>query len=389
MYNSLDFNAIQFIIVRMKRIQKNRILHDLAKKMVFIVGPRQAGKSWLAADVAEEFKHKSYLSYDSYEDRKIIKKQAWLPSTELLILDELHKMPKWKNYLKGIYDTKSKNLKIIVTGSARLSAFSKAGDSLAGRYFTHHLFPLSPAELKQLSMPVDLNKLITRSGFPEPYLASNDIDADRWRMQYINSLITIDVLDFDKIHNLKAMQTVFDLLRYKVGSPVSIKTIAEDVAISPNTVKKYIQVLEDLYIVFRVTPYSKNIARSILKEPKIYFFDTGLVQGDNGAKFENFAAGCLLKHVYAKRDYEAKNYRLQYLRTKEKQEVDFALVCDDKIEQIIETKYANHEVNKALIYFQGKYQLSAKQVVQELLREYQYKDIEIVSAKNYLEDLFL
>ncbi len=371
----------------MKRDQKDKIIQDLAKKMVFIVGPRQAGKSWLAKDIARGFERTTYLSYDAIEDRKIIKAKGWLPSTELLILDELHKMPKWKNYLKGLCDTKRESLKIIVTGSARLSAFSKAGDSLAGRYFTHHLLPLSPAELKQLALPIDINRLMTRSGFPEPYLAPNDIDAERWRMQYINSLITVDVLNFDNISNLKAMQTVFELLRYKVGSPISIKGIAEDVSVSPHTVKKYIQVLEDLYIIFRVTPFSKNIARSILKEPKIYFFDTGLVKGDHGAQFENFSATCLVKHIYMKRDYEAKNYRLHYLRTKDKQEVDFALTCDDKIEQIIETKFADGEVNKALIYFHDKYHLPAKQVVHELAREYRRGDIEVIKAEHYLADL--
>ena len=355
--------------------------------MVFIVGPRQAGKSWLAKDIAEGFKRAAYLSYDAIEDRKIIKTKSWLASTELLVLDELHKMPKWKNYLKGLYDTKLEQLKIIVTGSARLSAFSKAGDSLAGRYFIHHLLPLSPAELKQLTLPIDLNRLMTRSGFLEPYLAQNDVDADRWRMQYINSLITVDVLNFDNISNLKAMQTVFELLRYKVGSPISIKGFAEDVAVSPNTVKKYIQVLEDLYIIFRVTPYSKNIARSILKEPKIYFFDTGLVSGDDGAKFENFAATCLVKHVYMKRDYEAKNYRLHYLRTKDKQEVDFALTVDDKVEQVIETKFSDGEITKALIYFHNKYHLPAKQVVHALAREYQREDIEVIKAEYYLANL--
>ncbi len=109
--------------------------------------------------------------------------------------------------------------------------------------------------------------------------------------------------------------------------------------------KKYIQILEVLYIVFRVSPFSKNIARSLLKEPKIYFFDTGLVIGDKGIKFENFVANCLLKHSYAKIDYEAKNYCLRYLQTKEKQEVDFSLVFNNKIEKVIEVKYSDSEVS--------------------------------------------
>jgi predicted AAA+ superfamily ATPase len=90
------------------------------------------------------------------------------------------------------------------------------------------------------------------------------------------------------------------LLRTKVGSPISYQAIAEDVAISPSTVKKYIDILEALYIVFRVTPFAKNIARSLLKKPKIYFFDTSLVKADAGVQFEYLVAVCLLKHVYGK-----------------------------------------------------------------------------------------
>ena len=138
----------------------------------------------------------------------------------------------------------------------------------------------------------------------------------------------MDVLDFDKIQNLKAIRLVFELLRERVGSPISLTSIAEDVAISLNTVKKYLEIFEALYIVFRVTPYSNNIARSLLKEPKIYFFDNGLVKGDDGVRFENLVATCLLKELMAKIDNLAESWSLHYLRTKEHQEVDFALTHD-------------------------------------------------------------
>ncbi|MCD6055904.1 MAG: hypothetical protein K0R12_866 [Gammaproteobacteria bacterium] len=155
-----------------------------------------------------------------------------------------------------------------MTGSARLEIFNQAGDSLAGRYFLHRLMPLSIAELTKTGNKADINKLLERGSFPEPYLAENPIDASRWRLQYIDSLLQTDVLDFD---NIKAIRLVFELLRKRVGSPISYTAIAEDAAISPNTVKKYIAILEALYIIFRVTPFSKNTARSLLKEPKVYF----------------------------------------------------------------------------------------------------------------------
>ena len=373
----------------MKRFQKSAIIEDLQKKIVLLVGPRQAGKTWLAQEVGKSFNPTVYLNYDHFEDRKIIQQQAWLENTELIILDELHKMPEWKNYLKGLYDTKPPHLKILVTGSARLEIFNQVGDSLAGRYFTHHLLPLSPAELTQTGKKVNLDHLIQRGGFPEPYLADNEIDAGRWRLQYIDSLIRVDALDFDNVQNAKAMQLILELLQRRVGSPISFQSIAEDVAISPTTVKKYIQILEALYIIFRITPYSKNIARSLLKEPKIYFYDTGLVKGDDGAKLENLVAICLLKHVYAKRDYYGENYALHYLRTKDKQEVDFALINDDRIEQMIEVKQANNKISKSLLTFHEKYQLPATQIVKTLRHEKKMQGINIQKIIHFLEELAL
>jgi predicted AAA+ superfamily ATPase len=371
----------------MNREQKEAIIRDLDKKMVFLAGPRQAGKTTLAKAIAQDFPSAIYLTYDRLEDRTIIQKEGWLPSTELIILDELHKMPEWKNYLKGVYDTKEPQQKILVTGSARLEVFNHVGDSLAGRYFLHRLLPLSPSECEKMRIPYSIDRFLERGGFPEPFLTSDVVDADRWRLQYIDSLLRIDVLDFENIQNLRALQLVFELLRKRVGSPISYSSIAQDVAISPNTVKKYIQVLETLYIVFRVTPFSHNIARSLLKEPKIYFFDTGLVKGDTGAKFENFVATCLLKQVLAKVDYKAQPYALHYLHTKEGQEVDFAVVNDEKMETILEVKVADQNIHAPLRYFHEKYQVPAYQIVKDLKRERIESGIELLQAASFLKKL--
>jgi len=373
----------------MERYQKNFILRDLQKKMVLLAGPRQAGKTTLAKSIANEFKTYTYLNYDSILDRKIIAQESWLPSTELIILDEIHKMPEWKNYLKGLYDTKLNHQKILVTGSARLEIFNKVGDSLAGRYFLHRLMPLSPSECDKVNVKYTIDRFLQRGSFPEPFLTPDLIDANRWRLQYIDSLLREDVLDFEKIQNLNAIRLVFELLREKVGSPISYKSISEDVAISPNTAKKYIEILEALYIIFRVTPFSHNIARSLLKEPKIYFFDTGLVNDVDGIKFENFVATCLFKHCLFKIDYQAKNYSLKYLQTKEKHEVDFALVQDKNIEKIIEVKHANHTINHGLYYFHNKYKIPAIQIVKELKHEKTENKIKIVKGINFLKTLDL
>jgi predicted AAA+ superfamily ATPase len=373
----------------MIRAQKNIILKDLEKKIVLLVGPRQSGKTYLAKDIATSFSHSLYLNYDQVKDRKIIKDQSWIERTDLLILDELHKMPDWKNYLKGVFDTKPETMRVLITGSARLDIYDRIGDSLAGRYFRHRLLPLSLSELKQSSEPFDMDRLIERGGFPEPYFASDRLEADRWRAQYINSLLSTDVFEIETIHNLKGMRLVFDLLRNRVGSPVSYQSLAEDVGVSPMTIKKYIQILESIFVIFIITPYSRNIARSLLKEPKIYFFDTALVQGDEGVIFENFIAVSLLKSIYARVDSKAEECSLHYLRTKDGYEVDFAVIKDKAVEVIIEAKLSEQTLSKPLRMFHEKYQYPSIQLSRYKKNEYKEQGIEKLNAVPYLSSLYL
>lgn len=357
--------------------------------MVFLAGPRQVGKTWLAKELAGSYSTSLYLNYDSLEHREMIQRQDCLPHHELIIFDELHKMPDWKNYLKGVYDTKPVGMRLLVTGSARLETFSHVGDALAGRYFLHRLLPLSLAELSKLQEPLNLAYLLERSGFPEPYLAENNIEADRWRRQYIESLLNTDLFEYDTIQNMKAIRLLFELLRRRVGSPISYQSLTQDLGISAVTVKKYIDILEALYIVFRVPPFSNNIARSILKEPKIYFFDTGLVVGDSGAQLENFMAVSLLKHIYGRQDYLGEDCGLYYLRTKDGQEVDFAIVKNHEVENMIEVKTSDHDINPVLLYFKEKYGLAATQVVQHLKQARMKSGVTLAKAEDFLRELYL
>lgn len=268
-------------------------------------------------------------------------------------------MEGWKNFLKGVYDTKPPHQQILVTGSARLEAFRQSGDSMSGRFFRHRLNPLSMAELPD-STDSDLDLLLERGGFPEPFFAESIDDVNRWRLLYIDGLIRTDILDFEKIHDFRAIRLTLDLLRRSVGSPVFWSSIARDVNCSPNTVKRYVEILESLFIVFLVTPFHRNIGRSLLKEPKVYFYDTGMVQGDEGVRLENLAAVSLMKHLNWIEDCKGKKCELKTLRTKEKKEVDFVMVEDDDPKLIIEVKLSSTGISPSLRYFHEKYGLPRK-----------------------------
>ncbi|MBW2736636.1 MAG: ATP-binding protein [Deltaproteobacteria bacterium] len=384
----------------MLRAQQALLERDLHKKMVLLTGPRQVGKTHLAMAIAADQPSAAasgkdassarqqtvYLNYDNFEDRAIITKMAWLPDTSLLVLDELHKMPGWKNYLKGLYDTKPVSLQILVTGSARLETFRHSGDSLAGRFFRHRLHPLSMAEIPAADGRV-LDRLMERGGFPEPYLADSLDDANRWRLHYVDGLIRTDILDFEKVHDFKAMQTTLQLLRRRVGSPLSFSSLARDVGCAPNTIKRYVEVLEALFIVFRVTPFHRNIARSLLKEPKLYFYDTGMVLGDDGIRFENLVATALLKHLHAVEDTKGIATSLCVLRTKEKREVDFVLVEDEVPVSMIEVKLSDSEVSASLRYFHQRYGIPAIQLVKNLRQERLEGEIALRRAESFLTGL--
>ncbi len=368
-----------------------QILKDLDKKMVFIVGPRQVGKTWLAHTIAKHFSKTVYLNYDNISDRESIKENNWPSDTDLVILDELHKMPEWKNHLKGLYDTKLDNLKILVTGSARLDTFRQAGDSLVGRFFAHHLLPFSLKEIDGTKFEGDLDRLLLRGGFPEAFLAENDVDTARWRSQYLDGLIRIDILDFENIYDFKAIQTIISALRKQVGSPVSYENLAKIASVSPTTARKYVEILEALFIIFLVPPYSRKIARAIGKKAKVYFYDTGLVDTDEGLIFENLVAISLLKHVWSKNDLLGEHNKLNYIRTKEQKEVDFVLInTDGDIDELVEVKLSTHKISKNLLYFSNRYKVGKSvQVVKNLRNARQDGNVQVVPAHQYLSGLFM
>lgn len=331
----------------MKRSLAPFLQADLARKMVFLSGPRQAGKSTLAGELAPAWPGAQLLNWDVAADRRVILAQSWSPAARLVVFDELHKMKDWKAWLKGVYDGRTEGQTFLVTGSARLETFRQSGESLAGRYFAWRLHPITVAEWVAVSgaTPAQaLDRLLERGGFPEPFLAPEAADAARWRRLYLEGLIRDDILEFSRIGELNAMRVFLDMLRQRVGSPLSLASLARDLQVSPTTLGKYLDILEALHIVFVVRPFHRNIARALLKEPKVYFFDAGLVEGDDGARFENACAAMLLRHAHFLQDSAGRDIRLHYVRDKEGREIDFALCEGDSPLGFAECKLADPHV---------------------------------------------
>lgn len=386
----LDYFSLCCKFNYMERESLGKIVKDLGDKIVFLVGPRQVGKTWLARRTARDFKSPTYLNYDSFDHRAVIRDRSWFRGTDLLILDEIHKMPDWKNYLKGVFDTKPEDLSILVTGSARLDAQKHSGDSLAGRFRVHRLMPVTHWELSRTSGRRDewtLDRLLQRGGFPEPFLADDPTEADRWRVEYVDSIVRFDAPELDRIHEIRKMQLLVDMLRRRVGSPVSFSGLAQDLSISPNTVSRYVEILESLFLVFRVPPFAREVARAIRKTPKIYFYDVGLVAGDEGTRQENLAALELLGHCLRERDRLGRLLSLQYLRTRNGQEVDFALVKDGTVQAAIEVKSRETRPSSGLKYFSDRYGFPGSQVVFDKIEPRSYGAIDVVPAESYFASL--
>lgn len=374
----------------MDRYLKKSLQKDLGRKILLLSGPRQCGKTTLAKMLSSSF---DYLNYDEVTHRLLLKEKSWDRKKNLLILDELHKMPKWKSWLKGIYDTEGLVPAIIVTGSAKIDTFKKVGDSLAGRYFQFRLHPFDLKELNQFlkrSTPEkNMERLFQFGGFPEPFLESDLIFYQRWQKTHLDIILKQDLIELETVHHITQIETLIEILKSQVGSPVSYSSLARDLQCSDKTIKRWLMLLENMYVIFKVTPFHKNIARSLLKQPKYYFYDVGQVQGNSGVKLENIVACALLKEIDFQNDVFGERFKLHYLKNKLKQEIDFLVTKNNIPQLLIEVKTSDDKLSPNFDHF-AKYlpaHIQKIQLVKDLKREKTYPNgAEIRKASRWLSE---
>jgi len=375
---------------------KRRILYEniwkmlsAHKQMVFIAGPRQAGKTTFTQILAEDFNNSLYFNWDILDEkRKLIENPFFYEevhrkdnSMPLIIFDELHKYSNWKNYLKSVYDRDKGNYKFIVSGSGRLDMYQKGGVSLAGSFFFFFRGPFTLAELAGNNLPLEQfmsnpievracpnetqpawNRLSRFSGFPDPYLGKTDQFYRIWSNTYRKQLLREDVRDLILLRNIENMEMLFSLLPSKIGSPLSMASLARDINVSFDSIRNWIEIFENFFMVFRIPPWSQKISRAITKEKKLYLFDYAGIESQ-AAKFENMVALELLRAISNWNDLGLGNFSLHYLRNREKEEVDFLLSNNHKPLLLIEAKLSDDHAAKSLIKFQKILNIPAVQLV--------------------------
>jgi len=372
--------------------------------MVFVGGPRQVGKTTLAKKlVAQFYKQTTYFNWDNRQDRKDIINSQWPGNAQLIILDEIHKYKNWKSFIKGEFDKHREKFHFLVTGSARLDIYRKGGDSLQGRYHYYRLYPFSLAELCGKTtniqifdeLPIGptnyydlLLQLDTFGGFPEPCISQNHKTLRRWHNEKIERLFREDILDIERIVDISNMKLLSDILPERVGSPLSLNSLREDIGVSHKAISRWLSILESFYYCFRIYPYTKSKIRSIKKEPKLYLIDWSEIE-DEAARFENMIATHLLKFAHFMYDSEGYKCELWYLRNVDKKEVDFLLTVNSKPWIAVETKLSDTSVSNNLIYYKERinipycYQVVKKPGVDIITPS----NIRIISADKFLASL--
>ena len=365
------------------------------REALFLSGARQVGKTTISTSFQKDYETSAYLNWDNIDDRaRMLSNDIPLLdmpylANPLIIFDEIHKYKEWKNFLKGLFDKHKDHTDFLVTGSARLDTYRRGGDSMMGRYFLYRIHPFSVAELltqktseQETRAPSKIDNdswesLLNFGGFPRPLFAVNQRIYNRWATQRLERLFHEDIQDILRAYDIAKVEVLAALLSGQVGQQLNYTSLSKKVQVSDQTIRAWISTLESLYYCFTIKPYSTNVSKSLLKDPKVYLWDWSTIQ-DKGQKYENFIASHLLKAVHFWQDMGYGQYKLHYLRDTEKREVDFLITKNQKPWIMIEVKSSIKEsLSKNLSHFQK--QLNAPHVFQVAM-EANYIEADCFSA---------
>jgi uncharacterized protein len=325
---------------------------DLEEKMVFLGGPRQVGKTTLALSLLDGGgeTHPAYLNWDDVTSRTMLLRGALPADEDLIILDEIHKYKGWRNLVKGFYDLNKLSKRFLITGSAKLDHYRRGGDSLQGRYHYHRLHPLSLYEISNNPTQLDLDCLLQFGGFPEPFLKGSTRHWKRWQRERQSRVIQDDLISLEHVKEVSQLDLLAHVLPERVGSPLSINNLREDLSVAFETADRWVTILENLYFCFRIQPHGLPKLRAARKEKKLYMWDWS-VCGNEAARFENLVASNLLKYCHRVEDWEGDHMELRFVRDSQSRELDFVVVRNNKPEFAVECKTGERDLSRNISYF--------------------------------------
>jgi predicted AAA+ superfamily ATPase len=385
-----------------RRLLNLLLKHHPPDKMLLLPGPRQVGKTTLSQMALEIWPDNGlYLNWDiANHRRQILSGEDLLADWRrpdrrpMIVFDELHKMGRFKSWLKGFYDEFKDETAVWVTGSGRLDLYQKGGDSLLGRYFLYRLHPFSLGELHPIKNEdvltdpeegwrifisrdlehADIAPLLKFGGFPEPFLKQNKTFHTRWIRSRRELITHQDVRDLTRIEDVDRLEHLVILLNPRVGSPLSVNSLRGDLGVAFETVRGWIHTLERLYYIYGVPPYSRRLQRAIRREHKFYFWDWSEVK-DVSSQFENFIMSHLLKTCQIWSDFGLGEFKLWYVRDREKREVDALVTWNDEPWLMVEVKLNDLKISKSLLRFAEHF--NCKKVVQVVRGDNVYKQVKI------------
>jgi len=368
------------------RIVQEKIENKLSSgKVLLLLGARRTGKTFLLKQIIKNIKI-PYLLLNGedfsvsaiLESKSIIHYRQILGNNKLLIIDEAQKIKEIGKILKLMID-EIDGLTIIATGSSVFDISQRLGEPLTGRNIDFKVFPIAQCELKDVENTIDIfsnleHRLILGS-YPELFSLPSYSDKQEYLTELINSYLLKDILELDSIKNASKILSILRLLAFQVGSECSLSEIGQKVALSRNTVERYIDLLEKTFIIFKLSGFSKNLRKEISKNSKYYFWDNGIrnavisnfntlnLRDDIGQLWENYIISERLKYLSFNRI--ASN--VFFWRTYDQQEID-----------LIEEREGK------LFAYEIKYEKSKTKIPIAWKDSYSESEFNIISKDNYL-----
>lgn len=358
---------------------EDTVFHKMgANKVILILGTRRVGKTYLINRVSERYTGKKMLlNAEDFDVQEVLKKrtvanyQRLINDTELLIIDEAQAIPEIGSILKLMIDSHPR-LTILATGSSSLDLVNASGEPLTGRSYSYNLYPIAQLELgnNPLEIQADKAERLIVGSYPEIFQLQEIKEKELYLRELINSYLLKDILSYSGIRHSYKLLDLLRLIAFQIGSEVSYNEIANQLGMNKITVENYLDLLQKVFILFKLPSYSTNHRKEISKGVKWYFYDNGIrnavindfrqvsLRNDIGMLWENYIISERIKY----NEYNQTGSQLYFWRNFQQREIDLIEVKDNRI-QAYEIKYGKNSKSKIPLAFQTAYPDASFQII--------------------------